>query len=145
VELLWLVTRASETSSGDTTRHGALRSPVRLIAALPRPSTAMNATKIEPTKSPKNPEPATVPAPVSAVAQQPAANGTPAKPAHSGREGKRILSVAIPDKLARQLKLLCSVEGTTAAAIVITAVQRAVDKRLGPALESIKSDVDSEG
>jgi len=104
----------------------------------------MNATKIEPTKSPKNPELATAPTPVSAIAPQPAANGTPAKPAQSGREGKRILSVAIPDKLARQLKLLCSVEGTTAAAIVIAAVQRAVDKRLGPALEAIKSDVGSD-
>jgi hypothetical protein len=71
----------------------------------------MNATKVEPTKITKNPEPATFPAPVSAVAPQPAANATSTKPASSGRDGKRILSVAIPDKLARQLKLLCSVEG----------------------------------
>lgn len=60
----------------------------------------------------------------------------------SSRDGKRILSVAIPDKLARQLKLLCNVEGTTASAIVNSAVQRAVDKRLGAALEAIKSDVE---
>lgn len=60
----------------------------------------------------------------------------------SSRDGKRILSVAIPDKLARQLKLLCNVEGTTASAVVISAVQRAVNKRLGAALESIKPDVE---
>jgi hypothetical protein len=105
----------------------------------------MNATKIEPTKSTKNPEPATTPAPVSAVAPQPAANTVAPKPAQSSRDGKRILSVAIPDKLARQLKLLCNAEGTTAAAIVVTAVQRAVDKRLVSAIESLKSDVDSDG
>jgi hypothetical protein len=80
---------------------------------------------------------------VSAVAPQPAANAATTKPAQSSRDGKRILSVAIPDKLARQLKLLCNAEGTTAAAIVVAAVQRAVDKRLASAIESLKSDVDS--
>ncbi len=103
----------------------------------------MNAPKVEPTKSPKNPEPATTPAPLVAVAPQTPAT-PPAKPATKNRDGKRVLSVAIPDRLARQLKLLCSVEGTTAAAIVIAAVQRAVDKRLASALDAIKSDVGSD-
>jgi hypothetical protein len=114
------------------------------LIAVPRmPSTAMSPTKPNKSETPKTPETKVPVAPAPAESPQTAATGKAGKPSKGGREGKRILSVAIPDKLARQLKLLCNVEGTTAAAIVIHAVQRAVDKRLGAALESIKSDVES--
>jgi hypothetical protein len=59
------------------------------------------------------------------------------------RPGMRILSVAIPEKLARQVRLLCSVEGTSAQAIVEAALRRAVAKRLPAALADIaKTDAD---
>jgi hypothetical protein len=86
----------------------------------------------------KNAEPAA--APESPLVE--ASSKTEKSGRSSSRDGKRILSVAIPDKLARQLKLLCNVEGTTASAVVISAVQRAVNKRLGAALEAIKPDTE---
>lgn len=97
---------------------------------------------------PSKPEPPKTPethaaAPAATPANPQAESTSKAdKSGKSNRDGKRILSVAIPDKLARQLKLLCNVEGTTASAVVISAVQRAVNKRLGAALESIKPDVE---
>jgi hypothetical protein len=99
--------------------------------------------KPEKTESPKTPETASADA-VSAPAnpQAEASSKTEKSGKSSSRDGKRILSVGIPDKLARQLKLLCNVEGVSASSIVIAAVQRAVNKRLGAALESIKPDVE---
>lgn len=99
--------------------------------------------KPEKSENPKTPEtkvaeaPATPESPLVETSSKSEKSGK-----SSSRDGKRILSVAIPDKLARQLKLLCNVEGTTASAVVISAVQRAVNKRLGAALESIKPDVE---
>jgi hypothetical protein len=69
------------------------------------------------------------------------ANGKPGKPKNTA-EGTRIISVAIPERLARQVKLLCSVTGTTAQALVQSALQKAVNKQLASALESIKPEVD---
>jgi hypothetical protein len=102
-------------------------------------------TPPKPTKpeSPKTPEPPKAVTPALAATPQPEASSKTEKTSKAaGRDGKRILSVAIPDKLARQLKLLCNVEGTTASAVVISAVQRAVNKRLGAALDAIKPDVE---
>jgi len=92
------------------------------------------------TKAPETPN-AQPPAPATSPQVQ-AGTKTEKTSKAAGREGKRILSVAIPDKLARQLKLLCNVEGVSASSIVIAAVQRAVNKRLGAALEAIKPDVE---
>lgn len=109
------------------------------------PSTRMNQiSSTKPTKpeAPKSPETKAPEAPAPTGSPQVSTASKAEKPNGGGREGKRILSVAIPDKLARQLKLLCNVEGTTAASIVIAAVQSAVNKRLSAALESIKPDVE---
>lgn len=101
------------------------------------PSKTDNAKTSKTTETPK---PVT---PAPAASQQAEATGKTEKPSKTaGRDGKRVLSVAIPDKLARQLKLLCNVEGVSASSIVIAAVQRAVNKRLGAALEAIKPDVE---
>jgi hypothetical protein len=102
----------------------------------------MSPTKPNKPENPRNPETKTPDAAAPAESPQATAASKPPKANKGGREGKRILSVAIPDKLARQLKLLCNVEGTTAASVVIHAVQRAVDKRLGAALDAIKPDVE---
>jgi hypothetical protein len=102
-------------------------------------------TPPKPTK-PENPKtPETQDAGVTATPANPqaeAASKADKSGKSSSRDGKRILSVAMPDKLARQLKLLCNVEGTTASAVVIAAVQRAINKRLGAALEAIKPDTE---
>jgi hypothetical protein len=104
----------------------------------------MTPTKPNKSENPKTPEPQTAAAPAPAANQQAEGSGKTEKSGKpSSRDGKRILSVGIPDKLARQLKLLCNVEGVSASSIVIAAVQRAVNKRLGAALESIKPDVES--
>lgn len=80
------------------------------------------------------------------------AAGTPASPqaeaasktdkSGGAREGRRVLSVSIPERLGRQVKLLCSVTGTSAQELVESALRRAVNKQLAGALESIKADVE---
>jgi hypothetical protein len=103
----------------------------------------MNPPKPTKPETPKTPETQKPETPVLAQSPQVETSTKTEKPSKAaGREGKRILSVAIPDKLARQLKLLCNVEGVSASSIVIAAVQRAVNKRLGAALDSIKPDVE---
>ena len=103
----------------------------------------MTPTKPNKSENPKTSEPQIPEATAPAASPQAEATAKVEKPGKSSsRDGKRILSVGIPDKLARQLKLLCNVEGVSASSIVIAAVQRAVNKRLGAALESIKPDVE---
>jgi hypothetical protein len=106
----------------------------------------MTPTKPETSKNPKSPEtkstesaaPAVAPAPTVAA---PLATGKTDK-ASKPREGRRVLSVSIPEKLARQVKLLCNVTGQSAQQLVEAALRRAVNKQLAGALESIKSDVE---
>ena len=105
--------------------------------------TPIKSDNAKPAKTPDNQKPeAPAPAGPAASPQPEATSKTENTSKTAGRDGKRILSVAIPAKLARQLKLLCNVEGVSASSIVIAAVQRAVNKRLGAALESIKPDVE---
>ncbi len=106
----------------------------------------MSKPKTKKRSTPKTPETQNPEAATPAENQEPEAS----KPAKSSktttRPGMRILSVAIPERLARQVRLLCSVEGTSAQAIVETALSRAVAKRLPAALEAIsKTDVDDGG
>lgn len=101
----------------------------------------MSTTKTRKTKSPKNPDTTTPEAttPAETSTEQATAKASKA----TTRPGMRILSVAIPEKLGRQVRLLCSVEGTSAQAIVEAALRRAVAKRLPAALEAIsKTDSD---
>lgn len=77
--------------------------------------------------------------------EAPEAAGSPTRSAKRGREGVRIVSVACPAKLARQLKLLSSVTGEPISAIVISAVGRVVSKRLPDALAEIaKADANGD-
>ena len=106
----------------------------------------MSAAKTKKPKTSTNPEAQGPNAAAPADNQEPEASGKPAKSGKTTtRPGMKILSVAIPDKLARQVRLLCTVEGTSAQALVESALRRAVAKRLSTALESIsKADADVE-
>ena len=108
----------------------------------------MTPTKPEPPKSPKSNEtknsepvtPAASPAPEAATKSE--ATAKPEKSGTKSREGRRVLSVSIPERLARQVRLLCNVTGVSAQELVEAALRRAVNKQLAGALESIKSDVE---
>jgi len=77
------------------------------------------------------------------TAETPATTASP-KSATSAKkeEARRILSVSLPEKLSRQLRLLCATTGQTTQAVVETALRKAVNKQLGAALEAIKSDLE---
>lgn len=121
---------------------------------MPARSAGMTPTKPETPKSTKSAEtkpvetatPAASPAPeanksdTAAKAETAATNKSDKN--NKSREGRRVLSVSIPEKLARQVRLLCSVTGTSAQELVEAALKRAVAKQLAGALESIKSDVE---
>jgi hypothetical protein len=106
----------------------------------------MTPTKPEPTKNPKSPEPkndvAAAPAAVPAPEESTKTDATKPEKSSKGRDGRRVLSVSIPEKLARQVRLLCNVTGTSAQELVESALRRAVNKQLAGALEAIKSDVE---
>lgn len=106
----------------------------------------MSAAKTKKTKTPNNPETQAPDAVSAAEHPQAEASGKPAKSGKATtRPGMRILSVAIPEKLARQVRLLCSVEGTSAQSLVEAALKRAVAKRLPNALaELAKTDGDAD-
>ena len=98
----------------------------------------MSTSKTKKTKAPKNTATQNPDAVSVADNQEPEAGGKPAKSGTATtRPGMKILSVAIPERLARQVRLLCSVEGTSAQAIVETALRRAVAKCLPEALAEI--------
>jgi hypothetical protein len=126
---------------------------VALIEVTLRPSTVMEPTKISNTKNTK-PNDVTTSEPSKPVevstkttdtktTEAPAATASP-KDTKSAKkeEARRILSVSLPEKLSRQLRLLCATTGTTTQAVVETALRRAVNKQLGAALEAIKSDLE---
>ena len=108
----------------------------------------MTPTKPETPKNPKHPETKTtdaaapVVAPAAEASTKTEANAKPDKSNTKAREGRRVLSVSIPEKLARQVRLLCNVTGVSAQELVEAALKRAVAKQLAGALESIKSDVE---
>ena len=105
-----------------------------------KPETSKN-TKSADTKSP---EPAaTAAAPEGGnKSEAPKSETNKSDKANKSREGRRVLSVSIPERLARQVRLLCSVTGTSAQELVEAALKRAVSKQLAGALEAIKSDVE---
>ena len=110
----------------------------------------MNPTTSNSTKAPKNPDPTTseAPKPVEKPSdtkspEAPTATTSPKDGKSSKKEeARRIISVSVPEKLARQLRLLCATTGTTTQAVVETALRKAINKQLGAALEAIKSDLE---
>ncbi len=58
-------------------------------------------------------------------------------------DARRVISVSVPEKLARQLRLLCATTGQTTQSIVEGALRKAVNRQLGAALEAIKSDLET--
>lgn len=104
----------------------------------------MRPTKTKKTKTSKNPETQNPEAATPAENQAPEASGKPEKAGKGSREGVRIVSVAFPSKVARQLRLLASVEGVSIASIVVGSVSRTISKRLPAALEAI-AKADAEG
>jgi hypothetical protein len=64
------------------------------------------------------------------------------KSSNDSRDGKRIVSVALPEKLAKQLRLLCATTGQTAQSVIESALKRAINKQLGAAIEALKADLD---
>ncbi len=108
---------------------------------MPLRSGGMRTSKNRKSKAPKNPEPQS-PETTTHV-ETPVESATTKAGKATTRPGKRILSVAIPEKLARQVRLLCNVEGTSAQQLVESALKRAVAKRLPDALAAIsKTDAD---
>lgn len=112
----------------------------------------MNPTATNNTKSPKPNDTTTSEAtkPVEAATkptdtkspEAPTATTSPKDGKSSKKEeARRIISVSVPEKLARQLRLLCATTGTTTQAVVETALRKAINKQLGAALEAIKSDL----
>ena len=101
----------------------------------------MSSTKTKKRRTAKNPESQNAETATPVETPQDAGKPEEAKP-NKAREGKRILSVAIPDRLFRQLRLLCATSGVPAQRIVESALRRAVHKQLGAALAEIKSDVE---
>ena len=107
------------------------------------------------TKSPTNPTPdASKPVEVTTTAAKPADIKTAApstetstikdsklkttKSSNDSRDGKRIVSVALPEKLAKQLRLLCATTGQTAQHVIESALKRAISKQLGAAIEALR-------
>jgi hypothetical protein len=74
----------------------------------------------------------------------PSADATTPKDGKSSKkpdDKRRVISIAFPSKIVRQLKLLSSVEGTSIASIVIASVTRTLHKRLPSAIEALKADL----
>ncbi|MFI5299300.1 MAG: hypothetical protein ACHREM_14490 [Polyangiales bacterium] len=83
----------------------------------------------------------------TALADQPKAETTSAPVASASPSGeksvdpsKTLLSVSLPEKLGRQLRLLGRLEGKTLSAIVQAALEAEVPKRLKAALATITDD-----
>jgi hypothetical protein len=62
-----------------------------------------------------------------------------------GSNGRRPLTVALPDRLYRQVRLVASAEGTTVTSLVVEALEVALPTRLRAALDALgeRSDRDS--
>jgi hypothetical protein len=57
------------------------------------------------------------------------------------RAGKRIVSVALPEKLARALRLLSASSGQPVQSILETAIRKQVSRQLVASLDSLKSEL----
>jgi len=58
------------------------------------------------------------------------------------REGKRIISIAVDEKLASRLALLARAEGVSVTQLIVDAVSRNLRGRIAAALESLKADLE---
>ena len=67
--------------------------------------------------------------------QAPTATETSARP-----DTRTILSLTVPEKLARQIRLLARVEGVTISQLVLESVEKTVPTRLKAALAAIVED-----
>jgi hypothetical protein len=70
--------------------------------------------------------------------QEPAADESAKKVA-----GKKPLTIMVPNRLWKQLRLLASVEGTTLSAIFLGAVEKDISVRLKNALANISDDTEA--
>jgi len=77
-------------------------------------------------------------------AETPAPAATP-KDTKSAKkeEARRVISVSVPEKLARQLRLLCATTGTTTQAVVETALRKAINKQLATAIDAVRADLET--
>jgi len=131
-----------------------VESPARLVdrtvpgaydsmAQAPNVSTVNNKSTTSPTPDANKPvEAAGKPADPKTASTSP--ESTTSKDTKSAKkvESKKVLSVAFPAKAVRALKLLASAQGVSIASIVVASVTRTVNKQLGAALESLKSDLE---
>jgi len=113
------------------------------MAQTPNVSTSNNKSTIAPTPEANKPvEASSKPADPKTAAPSP--ESATSKDAKSTKkvEATKVLSVAFPAKAVRALKLLASAQGVSIASIVVASVTRTVNKQLGAALESLKSDLE---
>ena len=77
------------------------------------------------------------------AAETPATTASP-KSATSAKkeEARRVISVSVPEKLARQLRLLCATTGTTTQAVVESALRKAINKQLATAIDAVRADLE---
>ncbi len=110
----------------------------------------MNPTPISNAKNSKNADVTTSEAnkPVekptdTKTAETPATTASP-KSATSAKkeEARRVISVSVPEKLARQLRLLCATTGTTTQAVVESALRKAINKQLATAIDAVRADLE---
>jgi hypothetical protein len=90
------------------------------------------AKKTSKTKAPDNQNPTPdAPAPEPRSAKKP-----------TTREGKRIISIAVDEKLASRLSLLARAEGVGVTQLITDAVSRNLKGRISAALENLKTDLE---
>lgn len=70
------------------------------------------------------------------------AEKAPSTSADEKVKGKKPLTIMVPEKLWKQLRLLSSVEGVTLSNIFLSAVEKTVPARLERALAAIKTDAE---
>jgi hypothetical protein len=85
------------------------------------------------TKSPKSRENPTHTS--DAPASEPSSSKKP-----TTREGKRIISIAVDEKLASRLSLLARAEGVSVTQLIVDAVSRNLKGRIAAALDALKAD-----
>jgi hypothetical protein len=58
------------------------------------------------------------------------------------RVGKRIISIAVDERLASRLSLLARAEGVSVTQLIVDAVSRNLKARISAALENLKTDLE---
>jgi Ribbon-helix-helix protein, copG family len=89
--------------------------------------------KTKSTKSPETPNTAT-----NAPAQEPRSSKKT-----TTRPGKRIISIAVDEKLASRLALLARAEGVSVTQLITDAVSKNLKGRISAALEGLKADLEA--